>query len=206
MLSAAQATGAGNTPGNVQRMIKELTNPKINWRELITQQIQSTIKNDYTYTIPNKKMFSSGFVLPSMKRDETIDVCVAIDTSGSIADKQLNDFFSEINGIMQSYDDFNIKIWCFDTSVHNPQDYDISNGHEMTEYKPKGFGGTDFDANWMWMKDEGIEPKLLIVFTDGEPYGSWGDENYCDTVWIIHNKYRNDIVPPFGISAYYNEA
>ena len=43
MLSAAQATGAGNTPGNVQRMIKELTNPKINWRELITQQIQSTI-------------------------------------------------------------------------------------------------------------------------------------------------------------------
>lgn len=206
MLSAAQATGAGNTPGNVQRMIKELTNPKINWRELITQQIQSTIKNDYTYTIPNKKMFSSGFVLPSMKRDETIDVCVAIDTSGSIADKQLNDFFSEINGIMQSYDDFNIKIWCFDTSVHNPQDYDISNGHEMTEYKPKGFGGTDFDANWMWMKDEGIEPKLLIVFTDGEPYGSWGDENYCDTVWIIHNKYRNDIVPPFGVSAYYNEA
>ena len=206
MLSAAQATGAGNTPGNVQRMIKELTNPKINWRELITQQIQSTIKNDYTYTIPNKKMFSSGFVLPSMKRDETIDVCVAIDTSGSIADKQLNDFFSEINGIMQSYDDFNIKIWCFDTSVHNPQDYDIGNGHEMTEYKPKGFGGTDFDANWMWMKDEGIEPKLLIVFTDGEPYGSWGDENYCDTVWIIHNKHRSDIVPPFGVSAYYNEA
>ena len=205
MLSAAQATGAGNTPGNVQRLIKELTNPKINWRELITQQIQSTIKNDYTYTVPNKKMFSSGFVLPSMKRDECIDVCVAIDTSGSIADRQLTDFFSEINGIMQSYDDYNIKIWCFDTSVHNPQDYDTSNGHEMMEYKPKGFGGTDFDANWHWMKSESVEPKLLIVFTDGEPFGSWGDENYCDTVWIIHNKHRKDITPPFGVSAQYQE-
>jgi predicted metal-dependent peptidase len=32
MLSASQSAGAGNTPGNVQRMIKELTTPKINWR------------------------------------------------------------------------------------------------------------------------------------------------------------------------------
>jgi len=144
-------------------------------------------------------------VLPSMKRDEAIEVCVAIDTSGSIGDKQLNEFFSEVNGIMQSYDDFNVKVWCFDTKVHNPQDYDISNGHELTDYQPKGFGGTDFDANWQWMKEENVEPKLLIVFTDGEPYGSWGDENYCDTVWIIHNKYNKDIVPPFGVHAYYDE-
>jgi predicted metal-dependent peptidase len=205
MLSAAQSAGAGNTPGNVQRMIKELTTPKINWREMITQQIQSTIKNDYTWTTPNRKQFSQGFVLPSMKRDEAIEVCVAIDTSGSIGDKQLNEFFSEVNGIMQSYDDFNIKVWCFDTSVHNPQDYDTSNGHELVDYKPKGFGGTNFDANWQWMKEENVEPKLLIVFTDGEPYGSWGDENYCDTVWIIHNKYSKDIVPPFGVHAYYDE-
>jgi predicted metal-dependent peptidase len=205
MLSAAQATGAGNTPANISRMIKELTAPKINWRELITQQIQSTIKHDYTYVTPNKKMFSSGFVLPSMKKDVTIDVCVAIDTSGSIGDKQLDQFFSEVNGIMNSYDDFNIKVWCFDTSVHNPQDYDTGNSHELLDYKPKGFGGTDFDSNWQWMKEENIEPKLLIVFTDGEPYGSWGDENYCDTVWIIHNKHRKDIEPPFGVHAFYEE-
>jgi predicted metal-dependent peptidase len=106
---------------------------------------------------------------------------------------------------MQAYDDFNLKIWCFDTNVHNPQDYDISNGHELVDYKPKGFGGTNFEANWNWMKEENVEPKLLIVFTDGEPYGSWGDENYCDTVWIIHNKYSKDIVPPFGVHAYYDE-
>ena len=42
MLAAAQASGAGNVPGNIKRMISELTQPKINWRELITQQIQST--------------------------------------------------------------------------------------------------------------------------------------------------------------------
>ena len=205
MLAAAQSAGAGNTPGNIKRMINELTQPKINWRELITQQIQSTVKNDYTWSTPNKKHFSQGFVLPNMRKDQAIDVCVAIDTSGSIGQDQLNNFFGEINGIMQSYDDYKVKIWCFDTSVHNPQDYDTSTGDDLVNYEPKGFGGTDFDANWTWMKHEGVEPKLFIVFTDGEPYGSWGDENYCDTVWIIHNKYNKAIEPPFGIHAYYED-
>lgn len=205
MLAAAQSAGAGNTPGNIKRMINELTQPKINWRELITQQIQSTVKNDYTWSTPNKKHFSQGFVLPNMRKDQAIDVCVAIDTSGSIGQDQLNNFFGEINGIMQSYDDYKVKIWCFDTSVHNPQDYDTSTGDDLVNYEPKGFGGTDFDVNWTWMKHEGVEPKLFIVFTDGEPYGSWGDENYCDTVWIIHNKYNKAIEPPFGIHAYYED-
>jgi len=205
MIAASQAAGAGNVPGNVKRMISELTQPKINWRELITQQIQSTVKNDYTWTIPNKKHFSNGFVLPNMRKDQAIEVCVAIDTSGSISNDQLKIFYSEIAGIMQAYDDFNIKIWCFDTNVHNPQDYDLSNGDDLVNYEAKGFGGTDFEVNWNWMKYESVEPKLLIVFTDGEPFGSWGDPNYCDTVWIIHNSYRKDITPPFGVSAYYEE-
>jgi predicted metal-dependent peptidase len=205
MLAAAQSAGAGNTPGNIKRMINELTQPKINWRELITQQIQSTVKNDYTWTIPNKKMFSQGFVLPNMRKDQAIDVCIAIDTSGSIGNDQLNNFFSEINGIMQSYDDYKVKIWCFDTQVHNPVDYTTADGDDLVNYQAAGFGGTDFEVNWKWMKHEDVNPKLFIVFTDGEPYGSWGDENYCDTVWIIHNKYNKSIEPPFGIHAYYED-
>ena len=48
MLSAAQAAGAGNTP-EVQRMIKELTEPKMNWREYCHKSC-ITIKTDYTFT------------------------------------------------------------------------------------------------------------------------------------------------------------
>ena len=54
------------------------------------------------------------------------------------------------------------------------------------------------------MKEAGIEPKKFIVFTDGMPYGSWGDENYCDTVWII--KGNRHAEPPFGIWAHYEDA
>ena len=204
LLAAHAATGnAGNLPGGLKRIIGELTEPQINWKDFLNQQIQSTIKNDYTYAIPARKNFANGFSLPSMKRDEAIDVCIGIDTSGSISQKQLKEFVSEVVGIMASYDDYKIRMWCFDTHTYQHAEYDPTNGHEIHEYEAPGGGGTDFMANWEYMKANDIEPKMFIMFTDGEPYGNWGDENYCETVFIINNPHNKNIKPPFGVSAYY---
>jgi len=203
-VQAAQAAGAGNTPASVQRMIKELTEPKMNWREILRQQIQSTIKNDYSFMRPNRKGWHMNAILPGTQFQETIDICVAIDMSGSIGDEQAKDFLTEIKGIMQEYKDFKIKVWCFDTKVYNEQDFDGYNIDEFDSYKPMGGGGTEFDANWEYMKEHDIQPKKFIMFTDGYPWGSWGDENYCDTVFIIHG--TDKIVPPFGEYAYYQFA
>ena len=203
-MQAAQAAGAGNTPASVQRMIKELTEPKMNWREILRQQIQSTIKNDYSFMRPNRKGWHMNAILPGTQFQETIDICVAIDMSGSIGDDQAKDFLSEIKGIMQEYQDFKIKVWCFDTKVYNEQDFDGYTMDEFDDYEPMGGGGTEFDVNWDYMKEHDINPKKFIMFTDGYPYGSWGDEIYCDTVFIIHG--NNTIVPPWGEYAYYDHA
>jgi predicted metal-dependent peptidase len=200
-MQAAQAAGAGNTPANVQRMIKELTEPKMNWREIIRQQIQSTIKNDYSFMRPNRKGWHMSAILPGTNFDETIDICVGIDMSGSIGDQQAKDFISEIKGIMQEYKDFNMKLWCFDTRVYNEASFNGYNADEFDDYEVRGGGGTEFDANWDYMKENDIVPKKFIMFTDGYPWGSWGDENYCDTVFIIHG--NDKIVPPWGEYAYY---
>ena len=202
-IAAAQAAGAGNTPGMVQRMIKELTEPKMNWREILRQQIQSTIRNDYTFMRPNRKGWHMNAILPGTNYDESIDICVSIDMSGSIGDEQAKDFLTEIKGIMQEYKDFKIKLWCFDTRVYNEADYDGYSMDEFDDYEPMGGGGTEFDANWEYMKEHNINPKKFIMFTDGYPWGSWGDENYCDTVFIIHG--NDKIVPPFGEYAYYEQ-
>jgi len=203
-IQAAQAAGAGNTPASIQRMIKELTEPKMNWREILRQQIQSIIKNDYSFMRPNRKGWHIGAVLPGTQFQETIDICVSIDMSGSIGDEQAKDFLSEIKGIMQEYQDFKIKVWCFDTSVYNEADFDGYSMDEFDHYEPMGGGGTEFDVNWDYMKEHDIQPKKFIMFTDGYPWGSWGDENYCDTVFIIHG--NDKIVPPFGEYAYYEQA
>jgi predicted metal-dependent peptidase len=203
VMQAASAAGAGNVPGNIQRMIKELTEPKMNWREILRQQIQSTIKNDFSFMRPSRKGWHTGAILPGTNYEETIDICVSIDMSGSIGDEQAKDFLSEIKGIMQEYKDFKIKLWCFDTSVYNEADYDGYTMDEFDDYEPMGGGGTEFDVNWDYMKEHDIQPKKFIMFTDGYPYGSWGDENYCDTVFIIHG--NNKIVPPWGSYGYYEQ-
>jgi predicted metal-dependent peptidase len=150
---------------------------------------------------PNRKAWHMNAILPGTNYDETIDICVGIDMSGSIGDDQAKDFLSEIKGIMQEYKDFKIKLWCFDTDVYAEKDYDGYSMDEFDEYQPVGGGGTEFMVNWDYMKEHDINPKKFIMFTDGYPFGSWGDEHYCDTIFIIHG--NNTIVPPFGSHAYY---
>jgi predicted metal-dependent peptidase len=200
-MQAANAAGAGNTPASVARMIKDLTEPKMNWRELLRQQIQSTIKTDYSFSRPNRKGWHTGAILPGMKFDETIDIAVSLDMSGSITNEMSMDFITELKGIMDEYKDYNIKLWCFDTKVYNEQDFDGYSGEDILSYEIMGGGGTDFMCNWEYMKEHDINPKKFIMFTDGYPWDSWGDDNYCDTLFIIHG--NDKIIPPFGSHAYY---
>ena len=206
MIASAQGAGAGNTPAGIQRLIKELTEPKMNWRELLRQQIQSTIKSDYTFARPSRKGWHTGAILPGMNFAETIDICVSLDMSGSIGNAQARDFLSEIKGIMEEYKDYKIKLWCFDTKVYNEQDFSADGGDDLMDYEIMGGGGTDFDANWHYMKDNDIQPKKFIMFTDGMPWDSWGDPDYCDTVFIIHSHHDKNLQAPFGQTAHYDVA
>jgi len=205
MLQAAQAAGAGNTPGEISRMIKELTEPKMNWRELLRQQIQSTIKHDFTFARPSRKGWHTGAVLPGQNYDETIDIAISLDMSGSIGDDQAKDFLSEIKGIMDEYKDYQIKLWCFDTKVYNEQDFTADTGTDLLEYEIMGGGGTDFMANWRYMRDHDIQPKKFIMFTDGYPWDSWGEDDYCDTIFIVHGHHDKNLQAPFGMTAHYDK-
>lgn len=204
IIEAATAS-AGSLPGCIDRLVKELTESKINWRDLLTQQIQSTVKADFTFNRPNRKSHSCGAILPGSNVLDTIDVCVAIDTSGSISDAQIADFLGEIKGIMSTYQDFQLKVWCFDTEVHAVKSFDQYNADEIEEYKAEGGGGTTFTANWDFMKENDITPKLFVMITDGWcDSNGWGDDSYCDTIFIIHS--NPGAVPPFGQYAYYEDA
>jgi len=203
MIQSAAAAGAGKTPAAIQRLIKDLTEAKMNWREILRMNIQSIIKNDYSFTTPSRKGWHTGAILPGVKNDETIDIAVAVDMSGSIGMDDAKVFFSEIKGIMDQYEDFNIKVWCFDTKVYNYAEFSQDNVEELLDYEPKGGGGTEFEVNWDFMKEEGIEPKKFVMFTDGYPWGSWGDENYCDTLFIVKGNERAEA--PFGQTVIYEK-
>jgi len=203
IINAAQQAGAGNIPSGVERMIKELTDPVMPWRELIQTNLTSAIKSDYSWMRPSRRGWHTDAVMPGMNPGEEIDVCVFIDMSGSISNKQGKQFLSEVAGMMESFDGYRIRVACFDTEVYNLKEFTSSNLEAIEEYELAGGGGTDFDCIFDFMKAEAIEPVRLIVFTDGYPCGSWGDPNYCDTTWIIHGDPNPN--PPFGAYAIYDD-
>ena len=203
LAAAAASDGAGNLPAGVRRIIEDMTAPKMNWRELLRMQLESTIKSDYTWMRSSRKGWHLDAVMPGMKFDPMIDIAVSIDASGSMGDKMLKDFLAEVAGIMEQFPAYRIHVLSFDTQVYNPQQFDSENLDDITGYEIMGGGGTDFDCVFNYFKENEIEPKRHIMFTDGYPAGSWGDEQYTDTVFIMHG--TTSIVPPFGQFAYYEE-
>ena len=201
MIQSAAAAGAGKTPAGIQRLIKNWTEPKMDWRQLVQQEIQSIVRNDYSFQRVNRKSMHSGAILPGMKEATTIDVAISIDMSGSIGDEDATAFLSEIKGIMDQYEDFKINLWCFDTDIYNHKVITHDEAHELVEYEPQGGGGTDFEANWRFMEENGIQPKKFIMFTDGYPCGGWGDEDYCDTIFIVKGNEKAEA--PFGQTVIY---
>jgi predicted metal-dependent peptidase len=204
LAAAATVDGAGNLPAGVKRLIQDLTEPKMNWRELLRMQLESTIKSDYTWMRASRKGWHMDAVMPGMKLDPMIDIAVALDASGSISESMLKDFLGEVQGIMDSFPAYRIHVVTFDTEAYNPAQYNSENLDDICDYEVTGGGGTDFDCVFNYLKENEIEPKRLVMFTDGYPFGSWGDENYTDTVFILHG--TTTIVPPWGQYAYYEES
>ena len=44
------------------------------------------------------------------------------------------------------------------------------------------------------------------MFTDGYPWDSWGDADYCDTIFVIHSNSDKNLQAPFGATAHYDQA
>jgi len=170
---------------------------------LVQQEIQSIVRNDFSFQRFNRKSAHSGAILPGLKEDVTIDVAISIDMSGSIGDDDARTFLSEIKGIMDQYQDFKINLWCFDTEIYNHQTITHDEADQLENYEPQGGGGTSFEVNWQFMRDNDIQPRKFIMFTDGYPCGGWGEEDYCDTIFIV--KGNTDAQAPFGQTVIYEK-
>lgn len=203
VINSAKQCQAGELPMGVKRLIKDLTEPKLNWRELLRLKIDSCVLADYSWLVPSRKGWDMDAILPGTVVDQQVDLCVAFDMSGSIGADEIRDFLSEVKGIMDQFDGYRIHVWCFDTDVYADRVFTNDDGVDIMEYEPQGGGGTSFDVNWRWMKQNNIEPKLFVFFTDGYTGDGWGDPNYCDTLFVIHGGY--DGQAPHGTTIKYTK-
>ena len=182
---------AGKLGNKGKRDLGELLEPQIDWREVLREFIASTCAgNDYsTWRKPKRRLVGQGIYMPSTYSEQVEELVLAIDTSGSIGDRELSVFLSEIKSICDTVKPSCVRVLYWDTEICRDEKYET---HELDTLvkstKPRGGGGTNVECVPEYMAEHGIKPQAVIVLTDGYLYGGWGQWT-CPVLWtVLDNK------------------
>lgn len=181
--ASTYAKSRGELPSKIQEKIEDLTESKMNWRTLLYKYIRQEIPFDYTWRRPNKKSHSLGTYLPDVDR-EKIEICVALDTSGSISNQDLRDFTSEVWEIVNSFQNIDLTLIQADAKIQDTKEINNYNQQEINDLEIKGRGGTDHIPVFDWVEKNKANTPLLICFTDGFTQTPQTRPNF-DTLWVL---------------------
>ena len=183
---------AGKLPGGLSKVIDEIVKPKVNWKAVLTKFLTSTAKNDYSWVKPNRRFLGQDMYLPSLYSERLESIVVAVDTSGSITDEELQIFASETSAILASMDPEKIEFLQCDTAINQHDTYTRESLPLKVEFK--GRGGTDFAPVWEYIEENHLNPKACIYLTDLYPC-DWGEQPPYPVLWISTTDVDN---VPFG--------
>jgi predicted metal-dependent peptidase len=159
-----QSKGRGSLPGGLRRLIDDLVEPKVDWREKLSRWVgENGKKQDYTYGRPSRRSESVGQYLPSLKKYGFAPVTVMVDTSGSIGDRMLKEGLSEIHGVCEDLG-IGIRAMVIDAALH--ADVEVENVEDLAEHLAGG-GGSNFVPAFDKLREEGYDG-VVIAFTDGD--------------------------------------
>lgn len=178
---------AGKNGSGGDRDLAELLTPQVDWREVLREFVQTTCAgSDYsTYRRPNRRYLSSGMYMPSGISESVGELIVAVDTSGSIGQRELSVFLSEIKEICDTVHPDAIRLLYWDTKVCRDERYVGTECEDLAKStKPAGGGGTCVECVTDYITQEQIKAQACIVLTDGYLYGGWGQWN-MPVLWTI---------------------
>jgi predicted metal-dependent peptidase len=168
---------AGKTGSGGNRMLDDVLDSKIDWREVLREFVTTTCTgSDYsTWARPNRRYWGAGIYLPSGISEKVDELVIAIDTSGSIDGRMIAQFMGEVAGICESVKPAAVRILYWDTDVCGDEVYaDDQIPNIIHSTKPVGGGGTRVSCVSDYMSRQGITPQAVIVLTDGYLGSDWG--------------------------------
>ncbi len=179
--NATQAAKAqGKMPAGLERLVVEAMKAKIDWRDLLKKFVAKSIPTDFTYLRPSRRHLAHNLYLPSVTKNGCGKIVVVLDTSGSIGNEEMAQFFGEVKAIFEDCNPEELHLMYCDASVAG---HDVYRFGETPVLNPRGGGGTDFRPPFKKVEKEGINPQCLIYITD--LYGSAPSEPPpYPTMWI----------------------
>lgn len=168
----------GNLGGSENREWALLDQPEIDWRAELWRYLVQTPVDFSGY---DRRFVYRGLYVDQME-GEALRLWVAIDTSGSIDESELNKFMTELHGILRAYPNIQCSLYYADTDLYGP--YELS--AELPIPEPKGYGGTFFEPFFEELDrcPNADLPYLCVYLTDG-----WGSfprkEPEIPTLWLV---------------------
>ena len=196
--AAQQAQQVGKFSADLARLVETYLQPKLPWRSLLAQYLSHSARNDYSYTRPSTRRGDPA-VFPGL-RSEEIDLVVAVDTSGSIRESEMAEFFAEINAIKGQVR-ARITLLCCDAEIADAGPVFFEPWDEFKfEQKIIGGGGTDFRPVFDWIDRQDLPPDSLVYFTDAQGKFPTLAPSY-PILWLVKGKAG----VPFGTRIQLNE-
>ena len=191
---------AGRLGADIPRVISDMMEPKVDWREALREFITSNTKgkDEFTWRQFNRRQIANDIYLPTVE-DETIgELIVAIDTSGSIGQEQINEFATELMSICETVQPDMVRVLWWDTRVAGEQlftDKDYTGLAALL--KPQGGGGTHVGSVSSHILKEDLKADCIVVFTDGYVESNIVWETTIPTLWMV-TMCRGLVVPVGG--------
>ena len=177
----------GNVPGEIEGVIivEEIVPPKFDWRGYI-RRFTGVSTKVFTKKIRRKenRRYEEN---PGLKIKMRQHMLLAIDTSGSVSNTELQEFMGEIHHIYKAGVD--VTIMQCDTSIKSIEAYKGKN-----EINVVGRGGTEFDPVLDYYNANQKKYTSLVYFTDGECYTSVIPKG--NVLWVLSERSNmNDSLP-----------
>jgi len=192
LAAAAQAARqAGKLSQSLMRLVDNLLAPQLPWRALLARYMMNAARDDYSFQRTSRR--EAAALMPRL-HSQSVKVVVALDTSGSVQQAELQEFLSEIDALKgQVRADVTLHACDDKLDPNGPWHFALWESVRLPE-EICGGGGTDFRPLFDWVEREHLSPDLLVYFTDAE--GRFPDhEPHYPVVWLVKGKAS----VPFGI-------
>lgn len=182
----------GHLPGDFDRLLGELTQPEVDWINVLARFLDQHRKDDYDWAVPDRRYLSQGFYLPDLHSEGAGTFCCVMDTSGSVDDDLLNRFASELQDVINRVKPEAVHVIYCDAEVNG---HEIFKAGDQLVLHPKGGGGTAFAPAFDYISEHVEDCAATIYFTDG--FGSFPSVTPSHPVlWITYGLGAEEF--PFG--------
>ena len=191
LAAAAQAARqAGKLSQSLMRFVDNLLAPQLPWRALLARYMMNAARDDYSFQRTSRR---EGEALMPRLYSQSVNVVVALDTSGSVNDEELREFLTEIDALKGQVR-AEITLHACDDKLAEAGPWRYAMWEPVTlPAEVSGGGGTDFRPVFDWVNHDRLNPDLLVYFTDAEGEFPKQEPQY-PVVWLVKGKAQ----VPFG--------